>query len=643
LLDKDSLIKDFFTTLKISFKNATIYNPEHPAFQKTVTDLMAKVEALLMVTNPIAIGFTTHSLFVDNRFWEGDKTYIELARLFHFRKLKTLEIRQGITADELMRFASKITLPLKEFIREGGAQNVLKKEKILHIAVEELDYSQLLKGEGEEIKEIWPYLMMEAVEENDRQKLEHVAESFEKVVGTFNTEDLIQNEELHKNFAKFFKYLKDTGEEKYRFCARELLKSALKGGKKTAAESKFENLKLLISDLNEKDLASTLWEEIISDDKFDSLSFSVFSKLIAKDRHLKISTSLRELFQSGDPLNRRPEVEEKIRTLLSGTSGKFISEIYRQTLANLLNEISFEKRISFDHQLLQRNYRFVLLNALDKETQTSPAARILERIQEEWARITQDKDLEYLKGLLEVLPRKEKDLAGEPIYQKTRTSISELVENLILEGESSSNLDSFVRGLGESIFDRNVYLERIFAQKRVTSTLLRAYFGFFTPYLFDFNARLKQKASDTRLLEKIAQSLRCIDTPISLVTLKKVFFLGDLPVKLTALKAMQNLTEYDEKFLFSVLETKEMAVKAEALVLLMRNEKTKQAAFHKWLDIESPYGIRNRTIVRHIKVVEEKNLREAEPHLVSLSQRKNFWNKGVREAAARVLEKWSER
>lgn len=643
MLDRDGLIKDFFTTLKVAFKNATIYNPEHPAFQKTVVDLMAKTEALLTAINPLTIGFTTHSLFVDNRFWEADKTFVELARLFHFRKLKLLEIRQGITADELMRFASKITLPLKEFIKEGGAQNILKKEKILHIAVEELDYSQLLKGEGEEIQEIWPYLMIEAVEENDSQKLHHMAESFERVIGKFNTEDLIQNEELHKNFAKFFKYLKDTGEEKYRSCARELLKSVLKGGKKTGPESKFENLKLLISDLKEEDLASTLWEEIISDDKFDSLSFSVFSKLIAKDRHLKISTSLRELFQSGDPINRRPEVEEKIRTLLSGTSGKFISEIYRQTLANLLSEISFEKRISFDHQRLQRNYRFLLLNALDKETQTSPAAKTLERIQEEWGRICQDKDLEYLKCLLEVLPKKKKELAGEPIYQETRTSISEFVENLILEGESSPDLDSFIGRLGESIFDRNIYLEKIFVQKTVTPTLLRAFFGFFTQYLFDFNARLQQKASDTRLLEKIAQSLKFIDTPISFVTLKKVFSLGDRPVKLMTLKIMQHLTEYDEKFLFSILETKEMSIKAEALVLLMRNEKAKQSAFRKLLDIESPYGIRNRTIAGHIKIVEEKNLREARPHLESLSQRKNFWNRKVREAASRVLEKWSER
>src|SRR4030067_3618488 len=129
--------------------------------------------------------------------------------------------------------------------------------------------------------------MMEAVEENDPQKLDLVAGSFEKVIGKFNTEDLIQNEELQKNFVKFFRYLKDSSEEKHRVCAKDLLKSVLRG-KKTTPENKFENLKLLISDLTEDDLASTLWEEIIGDERFDSLGFSIFSNPLPKERPRQI-------------------------------------------------------------------------------------------------------------------------------------------------------------------------------------------------------------------------------------------------------------------------------------------------------------------------------------------------------------------
>lgn len=284
----------------------------------------------------------------------------------------------------------------------------------------------------------------------------------------------------------------------------------------------------------------------------------------------------------------------------------------------------------------------MLLNVLEKETQTDQARKDLERILEEWSLIAEDKDLEYLKCLLEVLQKKEKDLRAEPTFQKARRSISEFVENLILQGESSPDLDHLTRNLKESIFDRNVYLEKIFRAKIITPSLLGAFFGFFPQYLFEFKACLKQKASDSRLLEKIVDCLKFIDTPISLVTLKNVFLCGDDNIKTRVLKSMQNLTEYDEKFLFRNLETKPVAIKAEALVLLMRNEKTKHIALNRLLNLESPYGIQNRKIISHIKIVEEKNLREAKPYLESLTRRKNFWNRRVRETASWVLEKWGE-
>jgi len=208
--DRDGLIQDFLRTLRVAFKLGAIYSLEHPAFKKTIDELMVKTEALFLYISPLSIGFTPHSLFVDNRFWEGDRTYWDLAQVFHYRKVKRLEIRPGIPHSEFLRFASKFMLPVKAFIQEGGALNILKKENLIHISLDILDYSQLLVGEGEEIKDIWPYLLMEAVEEDDGQKLDQLAVSFEKVIGKFNTEDLIQNEELHKNFIKFFQYLKET-------------------------------------------------------------------------------------------------------------------------------------------------------------------------------------------------------------------------------------------------------------------------------------------------------------------------------------------------------------------------------------------------------------------------------------------------
>ncbi len=639
--EKDDLIRSMTRALRVSFKMASMYNAEHPAFKSSVNELVAKLEALFVHLNPVSIGFTPHALFIDGRFWEGERTYMDLAQLFHFRKIKRIEIRPGIPHAEFQRFASKIMLPVKAFVREGGAEAILKRENIVHIALEVLNYSQLLLGEGEEIKDIWPYLLMEAAEENDDAKFDQLAGSFEKVVGKFNTEDLIQNEELHKNFAKFFGYLKTTSEEKHRTCAKQLLKT-LAGARKTPTESKFDNLKLLISDLTEEDMASTLWEEIIGNDKFDSLSFSIFSRIVDKERHKKIATSLRALFHTDNPQNRRSEVEKKIRILLSGTSTQLHSEIYRQTLSSLLKEISFEKKLALDHQLLQRNYRFLLLVMLSQETKNEMAAHVLGRIAEEWERIVDEGDLEYMRDLYEVLESRSVDFGGEPGFAQARADLAGHIEGCLLRGETSPELDAFIDRLGRSLHPPEAYLDTAFKDRIVSPSLMKACLRFFPDRIEEIRLRIKKKSSDSELLGRIAEGLAAVDAPESLALLKKIYAVGDPGAKVKALQAMRSLREFDEAFLFPVLEKRNELVQAEALLALLRNERTKHVAFTKLFRLPSPYGLQNKTLLRNLRIVEGHDLRGALPYIEPLSKRKNFWNRKVRQEAGRIMEKWRE-
>jgi len=636
---KDELIRSMCRALRVAFKMASMYNAEHPAFKSSVNDLVAKLEALFVHVNPLSIGFSPHALLIDGRFFEGERTFMDLAQLFHFRKIKRIEIRPGIPHAEFMRFASKIMLPVKLFIREGGAQAIVKNENIIHISVDTLDYSILLQGEGEEIKDIWPYLLMEAVEEDDSAKLGQLAGSFERVVGKFNTEDLIQNEELHKNFAKFFHYLKETSEEKHRSCAKQLVKTIV-AARKTPTESKFENLKLLISDLSEKDLASTLWEEIIGNEKFDSLSFSIFSRIIDKERHKKIATSLHGLFHTDDPQNRRAETESKIRILLSGASSQLHSEIYRQTLANLLNDISFDKKLALDHALVQRNYRFLLLVLFSQEEKTETAMAQLGRVAEEWERVVQEADFEFLLAFHDVLESRIGAFGAESAFEQTRISVAAHVESYLLKGETRPELDLFVGKLGGSLYGWETYAATLFKDRIVTSSLLLAVFRFFPGEIEAFRTGIKKRSSDGDFLGQLADALGLIDTPLSLDTLERVFEAGDAGVKIKALQAMQNLKEFHEAFLFPVLEKRNELVRAEALVLLMRHERTMHVAFTKLFGRVSPYGLRNKTLLSNLGIVERYGLVEAAPYVEPLAERKDIWNRKVRQEAGRVLEKW---
>jgi len=83
-----------------------------------------------------------------------------------------------------------------------------------------------------------------------------------------------------------------------------------------------------------------------------------------------------------------------------------------------------------------------------------------------------------------------------------------------------------------------------------------------------------------------------------------------------------------------------MVIKAEAVLLLMRNEATKRQTFERLFEIQSPYGFRNKSLVKNIEIADKKRLKEARGHLVRLSHRGGFWNRKLREITSQVLEKW---
>ena len=119
--------------------------------------------------------------------------------------------------------------------------------------------------------------------------------------------------------------------------------------------------------------------------------------------------------------------------------------------------------------------------------------------------------------------------------------------------------------------------------------------------------------------------------------------MGNVRVKQQVLSAMQNLSTFDQIFLFPILKNKNSTLKAEALVILMKDDASKKKALEKLFHIQSPFGIRNRQLLEHTRIVYTKGLKDAEEYLIDLSKRKQFWNKKLREESLRVLEQWHDR
>jgi hypothetical protein len=317
-----------------------------------------------------------------------------------------------------------------------------------------------------------------------------------------------------------------------------------------------------------------------------------------------------------------------------------ISEIYRNTLATLLNEISFREELSFREDVLFMNFRFMLLNMLEKEKNPDEIMSLLKMIFEEWENISEQKDYEYLKPVYDILQTHKAELSQDPNYSKMKNKIVNFIERMILEGELSFYFESFINSIDQSTVDVNVYLDKIFTEGKITPYSLKAFFKFFKEYLFYFNLNLETYSSDGKIIDKLVQSLEMIDSNISHVTLKNIFQSGERGTKIKVLQAMQNLSAYDNTFLMPILKSKDFQMKSEAFVTLMSDEKVRDEILQKLFSITSPFGIRNKRLIENLSIVEDKKVTAAKPYVIALRDRKNFWNKKLRERAKGILENW---
>jgi hypothetical protein len=636
-LNKEESFAALFGAFKVALKNASFYHKEHPAFNKAVEDLQTKTDLLLDHGSPVKIGFTPNAVFFDNKYWEEDKAFRELARIFHFRKVKSLEIKKGMTAQEWTFFITNFHIPPKEIYKEGGLANILKEEKIFHLSVEELDYSQLLKGEGEEVKDVWTYLLDEAIEKQDPVQMGQVAESFERIAGQLDPEDFDEDEELNLNVNKLMGYMKKAQEDRFHACAKVLVKSFVKN-KKMSHESKLDKIRVIFADIGEEDFASALWEEIATDSSFDALSFSIFSRLTEKDKQDRIASKIKEEAKKDDTFLSSKELRNRIKQLLSGTSSPYVSAIYRETLSSLLRDISERKELQLDRMHLTKNFRYALLNLFVAEADKGNKKDLLTHILEEWDDIRESGDFEYLKNLATALKGKNGDFSSETIAIKTNKLITDYVEKAVLRGQSSPYFGYFMENMAQSSLGVNAYLQAVFTDNKITPFILQFFFKFFSDSMLYFLINIEEKSLDNKFLDRMAESVKLIDSPFSLEILKAIYPMGNNFVKIKILRAMQQLSTQDAAFLMPILNKGNLAMKKEALITLVKHEETRKKALDVLFSFASPFGFKNNLLRKNIQIVNEAAIVEARDYILALSQKKNLWNRKVRREAKKTLE-----
>ena len=653
-MDKDQIVEDFFRSLRVALTNAFSYPKDHPYFIKSVENFKLKLEFILAILNPLKIGVTNLGLVVDGKNLTKTGFYDELARLLHQRKIKNIEIRNGVSLQDLVQFLSVVSLPQKDVFKNGGIKALLEKKQLTNFTVDELDYSAFLQTEGQECADIWGYMLKDAAHSDDAIKLGQLADSFGSFINQVNEKDFLDAEGISPEVNEFLACLKSKNKEKFDKCSQDVFLWLLRN-KKSLSQEKLVKLKPVFNGLSQEDFSALLQEGFMQEDNFDTLSLQLFSKISEQENSPKITEKFFNKINETQDLRDNPGVVKKIRNLLNSTQGNPLSAVYRNTLESLIRGISFSGKLVFDHKQLKENYYYIVLSILvtDQNPDTLQlAAAILEK---ELAEILQDNNVGLLKDLWGVLVKRKKE--GIKVCIDFEKSYSSIVENIVLSSSLTSQQEFLLEMVSRPSQDLGLYLERIFTPlevapraaglltgftaEKVNKQVLSLFLRLFQGNLNAFYERLDQKIQDTEFLGSLTDALGQIDTPATLNVLEYIYFSANELVKSESLKAMRKLKKVDTAFLMRQLNTDSLLLRKGLLSVLILDTQAKKDVLDLLFGISSFLGNKNKLLIENIQIAFDLRFIEAVSYIKQLSRRKFLWNRELRNKAVGILKEWN--
>ncbi|MFH0918211.1 MAG: hypothetical protein V1830_03655 [Candidatus Omnitrophota bacterium] len=639
-MDKDQLINDFFRALRVTLTNAFSYSKDHPYFVKSVESFKLKLEEVLAVLSPFKIGVTSLGLVVDGKDLTRIGFYDELARLLHQRKIKSIEIRRGATLAELVGFFSVISMAQKDIFKKGGVNLLLDKEQVVNFIVEELDYSAFLQGDGQDCVDIWGFMLKEAAQSEDEDKLNKLADNFGALIKRTTQNDVFESEEISSSINEFLVCLKEKNKEKFDKCAKEVFLWLLHN-RSVLNDERLAKLKPVFNGLNQDDFTALLWEGLSQEDNFDTLSLQLFSKISEQKNPPKITEGFSSRINALQNLSGNPRVTKRIQNLLVETQDGQLSAVYRHTLESLIKGISSSGELFFDQKALKDNYRYVVLNIFAIEEEGDNLLLAAEVLEKELAQAFTDNDLDFLKDLYSQLVKKNKQ--GNSVSLDLEKKFSAFIESIILGQSLLPQQECFLQMVSSPSQEANFYLDRIFTGEKVNPQVLSLFFKFFPGNLDIFYQRVEQKLSDLEFIFSLIETLGQQSTPVTLGILDHIYSSANELMKIEILNIMRKLKKVDVEFLMRQLNTNSPSLRKNILSVLILNPQAQEGALDFLFKVPSFCGLKNGLLIENLQIVFNLGITQAASRIQGLAGKRFFWNRKLRKVAQKILKEWNAR
>ncbi len=343
-------LNDFLKSLRLSLRKFVLYPEEHPAQRAFPLELKEKLDHLLLSGRTLWLGVTTGALRLENETWLTDKIHEEVARYLHSRGIKSLKIKPGLTVEELtlfLKFLSKS--PGQNFLR-GKESLVLPKEKLPHIEIEWVDYSQVLDEGGEEIKEVWSYLFGQALRSRQARDLNQAASSLVKALEHYSVWELAADDREWPLWPDFFFWLREKDARAYKSAVSAIVKNLLLRPEQLFLPTLEEKFQSLLEDIDEEILASCLVEVFCKDVTFDASKLCLWFRLTKNKKHGLMVGFLERNLETKLAQWPASFIRNKFTQLIQGYSLEPYPEAYYQAFLTLLKKIPKESRKQLDRR-----------------------------------------------------------------------------------------------------------------------------------------------------------------------------------------------------------------------------------------------------------------------------------------------------
>ncbi|MCK5214452.1 MAG: hypothetical protein KAR05_03780 [Candidatus Omnitrophica bacterium] len=638
---ENNVLREFLRQFRICYANASTYAEGHQIFLKSIATLKQKLTPLFAAQSQLEIFIAPRYLQINEQKLEGDILYEAVAQFLHHRNMKSIKLFLPVTEDELNHFFTKAGRKPRDILKEGGLMPLLKEKPLPHLAVEMLDYSQILKSTKED-KDVWLFLLRDAVEGDDNTKVDAVIEYFGNMVQEVGAQDVLEEGEMRENIEQFLNYLQKKKKKAHSRCVKIFFKSFLD----FTAEQKHLDIppgyKSHIKTLSKDDLAEILLDELLAEEKKEGFIFDLFDQVITPQEHADVATFLTRRILRCPSQNINEEWLDGTIDSLQDLQNATVLENYIQPLKFIRDQIAQEMSFYFNEQLMPINFRSVLINLISVEKGKQDLALMTELILKEGDQLSDKDKSPFYQMLIEVLNRRDDKEKLNEVFDAIYRNIGNYVESAILQGIEITEFESYLPYLKVSTINPEEYLDKIFDPDNEPVELLTLFFKFFPSNSFMFCERLQPHLNDTKYILEWVERFRSFTAPAVLSVLKFIYSKMNIYVKIEVMKVMENLEFFDDDFLLSIVKEKSdnIILKETALRILLRGSHFKHPVLDALFEVYNLFGNKNALLLENIAFVHKFDLKDARENLVMLTKSIAIWSVPVREAADKVLKEW---